>query len=378
MSPNLGEVSIGESINWQADLLHLAQGIVRQHRQPFHLISQATFDARVAELSAGIASLSDNDALVALRGIAASIGDGHTFIAVPRRPRLPLELYWCGKDLTVIRAGMEHRDLLGQRVLAIGDRPVAEVQTRLQPLIAQGENEGYVLARSAELLCEPEIITALGLEPSFRFADHEGRESVARLEATGGDLTAADNAPLPMQRPSEPFWFEHLAPHNAVYVQFRSYNALQHNVPQLIDALRQQPADRLIIDLRQNGGGNFYAGRQSLLLAVHHLGLVRGQLFVLVGRRTFSASMVNAIDFARETEAILVGEPIGGRPWGYQENGWFTLPGSGLNVSVATRLYRFGPENEPSFNPDHRIDVTHGDVVAGRDRALDWALRATV
>lgn len=84
----------------------------------------------------------------------------------------------------------------------------------------------------------------------------------------------------------------------------------------------------------------------------------------------------HAIDFARETEAILVGEPIGARPYGYQENGWFTLPHSGLRVSTAIRLYRFGPEGEAEFLPDQRIDTTRADFVAGLDPALDWTLRS--
>jgi hypothetical protein len=113
-----------------------------------------------------------------------------------------------------------------------------------------------------------------------------------------------------------------------------------------------------------------------MLVPVQRLGLVSGQLFVLVGRCTFSASMVNAIDFSRETEAILVGEPIGARPYGYQENGWFTLPNSRLRVSAAARLYRFGPKGDASFHPDQRVDTTHADFIAGKDPALEWALRA--
>jgi hypothetical protein len=177
-----------------------------------------------------------------------------------------------------------------------------------------------------------------------------------------------------MQRLAEPFWFSRLVEQDAVYVQFRSYDGLEANAIRLFDALAQQPARRLIIDLRRNGDGNFFAGRQWLLLPIELMGLVAGQLFVLVGRRTFSASMVNAIDFHRETEAILVGEPIGARPYGYQEDGWFTLPGSGLRVSAAIRLYRFGPEGEAAFHPDRRIDTSYADFLAGRDPVLEWAL----
>lgn len=370
-----GRSAIGSSIDWQADLAQLAEGIVRHHRQPFHLISRAAFDARVAELSARLPFLSDNDAVVAFRGIAAGIGDGHTFVAVPSRPKFPVELHWFGDDLTVIRTGVTHRELLGARLLAIGGEPIAELHGRLQWLIPQGENEWFVLARSAELVREAEVLAALGLEPQFRFIDKGGGEHVVSLPPGDGPLVPPDDAPLSMQRTDEPFWFSRLAEQNAVYVQFRSYHGLEATAASLFSSLEKRPASRLVIDLRRNAGGNFYAGRQRVLVPVQQLGLVSGQLFVLVGRRTFSASMVNAIDFSRETEAILVGEPIGGRPHGYQENGWFTLPGSGLKVSVATRLYRFGPEGEPSFHPNHRIHATHADFLAGSDPALEWALR---
>lgn len=354
----------------------MAEGIVRRHRNPFHLLPRTAFDAQVAALAERLPSLSDNDAIVAFRGVAASIGDGHTFVGAPRRPKLPVELYWFDDELAVIRAAAAHRDLIGGRVLAIGDRAVADVHAQLQALIPQGENEWFVLAKSAELMREPEVLAALGLESRFQLIDARGREIVASLAASDEPLTPADAAPLSMQRLEEPLWFSWLEEQNAVYVQFRSYDNLQATAAPLFEALAKRPPSKLIIDLRRNGGGDFWAGRQWLLVPIQQLGLVSGQLFVLVGRRTFSASMVNAIDFSRETEAILVGEPIGARPYGYQENGWFTLPASGLKVSAATRLYRFGPDSEASFHPHHEVRATRADVLAGRDPVLDWALRA--
>lgn len=368
--------TIGSSIDWQAELAHLAKGIVIRHRQPFHLISRAAFEAQVAELSVRLPLLPDEAKVVALRSIAASIGDGHTFVAAPPRPKFPVEFCWFGDDLTVVRATAAHRKLIGARLLAIGEQPAALVQSRLNWLIPQGENGGYVLARSVELLREPEVLAALGLPPLFRLVDAAGTELVVTLRPDDEPLLTSEHAPLSMQRMNEPFWFSRLAERDAVYVQFRSYDGLEANAVRLFDALRQRPARRLIVDLRRNGGGNFLAGRQWLLLPIELLGLIAGQLFVLVGRRTFSASMVNAIDFRRETEAILVGEPIGARPYGYQENGWFTLPGSGLQVSAATRLYRFGPEDADSFHPDQPINTSHADFVAGRDPVLEWALGA--
>lgn len=365
---------MGISVDWIADLDHLSEGLVRHHRQPFHQISKKAFDAKVVELRDRISSLSNDDAIVALRGIAASIGDGHTFVQAPHRPKLPIEVHWFGNDLTVIRSGPAYRHLIGTRLLTVGDQPVEDLHNQIQWLIPQGENEWHLLARGAELLREPEVLAALGIEPRFLCADETGQKVTISLSPSDEQSVPADDAPISMQRPEEPFWFLRLAKQNAVYVQFRSYNKLQSNASLLFSELQERPANKLIIDMRQNVGGNFYEGRQLMLLPIHRLGLISGQLLVLIGRYTFSAGMANAIDFSRETEALLVGEPMGARPHGYQENGWFTLPNSGLNVSIATRLYRFGPENQPCFNPDQWLKTTYADFIGKRDPVLEWAL----
>jgi len=85
--------------------------------------------------------------------------------------------------------------------------------------------------------------------------------------------------------------------------------------------------------------------------------------------------MTNVTDLRRETEAILVGEPTGARPNGYQENQWFTLPHSKLRTSCAMLKYRFQPpaETEAVF-PDQRIDPDWRSFSAGEDAALRWIL----
>src|SRR6185436_11458074 len=97
-------------------------------------------------------------------------------------------------------------------------------------------------------------------------------------------------------------------------------------------------------------------------------------LFVIVGRRTFSAALANAVDFRKETHAILVGEPIGERPNSYSENDEMTLPNSKLVVSYSTRYYQFLEQDAPAVMPDVRIDPSWADFKAGRDAVLDWVV----
>jgi hypothetical protein len=100
----------------------------------------------------------------------------------------------------------------------------------------------------------------------------------------------------------------------------------------------------------------------------------KGRLFVVIGRQTFSAAMANAIDFRKQTNAILVGEPIGERPNSYSENDEMTLPNSRLVVSYSTKYYKFLDEDVPAVMPDQRIDPDWPAWQAGRDPVMEWIL----
>jgi hypothetical protein len=84
--------------------------------------------------------------------------------------------------------------------------------------------------------------------------------------------------------------------------------------------------------------------------------------------------MTNVTDFRRETEALLVGEPTGARPNGYQELTEFTLPHSKLRAFCSILHYRFQDRDSPAVLPDKRIDPNWADYKAGRDPVMTWIL----
>jgi len=189
-------------------------------------------------------------------------------------------------------------------------------------------------------------------------------------------LSAAKSEPLSRQRPTERFWFTYLPESQTVYVSFRGYDSLGENARKLFQFVDSNPTRRLVIDMRQNGGGDFTKVRSSLIPGIKQRPAInkKGHLFVVIGRRTFSAAMTNAIDFRKETNAILVGEPAGERPNSYQENDEMKLPNSRLTVSYSTPYYKFLDEDVPAVMPDKRIDPNWTDYKAGRDPVLDWIL----
>jgi hypothetical protein len=373
---------------WSQDLRFFANEIRTEHRDPYHLISKAGFDSGIAVLESRIPSMKDYEVMVGLQRLASLIGDGHTFVDTSNLYRkLPIEVFWFGEDLRVLRAAPEYKKAIGSRIVTIGSTSINEVRRRLQQLIPQGESEWFVMDRSAGLVTEIEPLAALHIisysdTAQFTFeTDSGGRFTLELRPDPPGKrsslVTLGDQVPLPFQHSDASFWFTYLPQSQTVYVDFRSYQDLEEQTKHLWEFIAQHPAKHLIIDMRWNGGGNYAHGREYLVSKITFMPQLNraGRLFVITGRRTFSAGMTNVTDFRRETEAVIVGEPTGARPNGYQENRWFTLPFSKIRVSCATLKYRFQPYyDSSSVFPDHRADPDWNLVRIGEDAAISWIL----
>ena len=373
---------------WRHDLRDFVNVITTKHADPYHFTSKAQFDEAVSELQKRIPSMSDVQIVVGFQHLAALIGDGHTFVDTSGLyKKFPLEVYWFGGDLRVIRAAPEYQQALGAKVVAIGSVPIQTVQKRIQGLIPQGENQWHVLDQSQSLLMESEPLAALGVLPqagaaNFTFEDQAGRRFKLRVEPIApGTANPAEIAkepvPLPYQHPRDPLWFTYLADSKTVYADWRSYKDIETQSERLLGFIKEHSVNRLIVDMRWNEGGNFAKGRQYLIYKLtFNPELNRaGHLFVITGRGTFSAGMTNVTDFRRETQAILVGEPTGARPNGVMENYMFTLPESKLRVSCAMLKYRFEPgSHADAVLPDQKIEPNWQLFLEGRDAALQWIL----
>jgi C-terminal processing protease CtpA/Prc len=143
----------------------------------------------------------------------------------------------------------------------------------------------------------------------------------------------------------------------------------------LSNFMDRNPVERMVIDLRLNGGGNSSIF-EPLIKALSRRRDVNqtGRLFALIGRGTFSSACLNTLKLKRETKAILVGEPTGQRPNFYGEVETMTLPHSKLRVHYSTRHFRMMDGDSPAFAPDIHVEPSSSDYASGRDPVLEQAL----
>jgi hypothetical protein len=376
---------------WREDLQYLAGELPRRHAKAFHFITREQFARAVAELDVRIPQLQNSDIVMGLSRIVAMIGDGHTHLRWgPLYREVPLHLFWFGNQLRVTGAPAKYRRAIGTRIVEIGSVPVTEAYARALPYIPQEESEGFVRSAHADLSTYPVHLHALGLAPDtshaqYTFIGDKGKRFRLTLETIqpGEKVTWVDaerRMPLYKQHEKEPLWFTYLAPEQTLYLNFKAYPRRKDFIKfsrELFDFIDHHTIRRVVVDMRQNGGGDFTKGRDYIISEFKKRPRItqKGMLYVLIGRWTFSAGMSNAADFRNDLHAFLVGEPTGARPNGYQENRAFLLPNSHLGVSYSTQLYKFQEKDTPGIMPDKRIDPDWRSYQQGRDPAVEWILK---
>lgn len=363
---------------WRADLAVLTREVKRRAYDPFRQVAEADFDAAAATLSTAVPRLTDAQIVVELHRLLARLGDGHAGIEVPDtypqlHQSLPLQLYLFEEGLFVTAAAPEQAHLLGAQLHAFDGRPVAEVLAAVDPLISR-DNAYGPRHHAPTFLRRLPYLHALGLaaEPDrveLSVQDLDGGSRTVEVGATAGRATdllpspagwhwlpGTLSQPLPyyLRHCGVPYWFDHLPEHHTVYCQLNSLlelpeDRLDEHFRRLFDLVSAQPVEKLVLDLRFNGGGNTFLAMPLLhrIIANERINQ-RGRLFVIIGRRTFSAAQNTATLLDRHTEALFVGEPSGSRPTFIGETIPFPLPYSGLRANVSDLLW------QTSWPMDHR------------------------
>lgn len=83
----------------------------------------------------------------------------------------------------------------------------------------------------------------------------------------------------------------------------------------VLEDIRGKSVEKLLVDLRFNGGGSSPQRTEFAKKIGKVAGIDRkSRLFSMIGKRTYSSAVINAMNFKKFAEAILIGEPTSGRP----------------------------------------------------------------
>ena len=338
---------------WAADLRILEAAIEHDHCEPWHAVPRSVFRAANRRLHERIPNLTSPEIIVEFARLIALIGDGHTALHLTRIPhfdRFPVRIYRFSDGLFLHAVESHHAHLVGSRLVAIDDVPAGEIFERMRPIVSH-DNAMGIWQQVPELMTIPEVLHAIGILRSCRHATFHlespagQRHSVlltANTTVPDGMVTnqQATSMPVPLWlRDTGQNWTTWLPDDDAVYLAFNTVRdepgeTAASLFDRAFDLVQTHQASRFVLDLRHNGGGNKLLNEPL----IHHL--IRsdavnrpGCLFVIIGRKTFSAAMNLAVDLERLTHALFVGEPTGSSPNHFGETTTVTLPNSGIRFT---------------------------------------------
>jgi hypothetical protein len=410
--------------DWTHDLDAIIDDIERIHPNAFTKIDRRTWLAATIHLKSELPNLTEEQRMVRAMRLVASLGDGHTQLE-PNTPAFslwyPVRVYEFSDGVFITSAFGKDADLAGAQLLEAADHPIAFVLAEARALM--GADNSWCLRENLFAFHDAALMKGLG------FTDDQGALRVrvklssgrivdrvlvprvaddtrfARADATmdwrfvsevfgpplgspadwttayTGLKAAAFRTDDPTRPPHlmyrRPFVARSLPRANAYYIQINNIQDMQGE--SLVEFFRRamrevdsaKPA-RLIVDIRYNPGGD-----GSKVTAMIHELIKRedsrpwGHLYVLTGRKTFSAAVMLLQAFIDHTEVSVIGEPAGAGPDSYGDATTIDLRRGRLHVS--TLYHKLDDIGErPDFTP---VDVpalfSFADYAAGRDPALD-------
>jgi hypothetical protein len=382
---------------WAADIMFLVEQMEDIHPDLFHGVPAAAFHRTADELIDAAADLDDDELTVGIMRLVAMIGthggDGHMGVWPPDNAdfvhRFPIRLWEFPDGLYVTEARAPNGDLAGARVLKVDGIAIDSVLERLDPVVPRDTPSNLRAARTV-FLTSAEVLTGLGLTNDdetmtldVEMADGDRRSStVDAVDAStyadwvgGWELLLPERRGLDFLRDAqEPFVVDYLESERTLVVR---YNVVWEHSGAVVGAfraaMRDRAVDRIVLDLRNNGGGEAGGFRELLRFLVD----LRVPLVVLVGRLTFSAGSTLALHLERRVpDAVLIGETMGGAPSFWADPDTVTLRYSGLVALVDSLFFRSPVPGDTRLEvqPDVAVPFTSADYFAGRDPVLERAL----
>ena len=380
----------------QEDLAFLYEKVlVGSHPDAFANTPESEFLARKAEIEKRLETAGDTEFLLDLMSLTALAGDSHTSIAIGGAAALrayPFAMVRRSESWYLSDVAPEEKELLCQEVTELAGKPVEEVIDAFGTLFSS-DNRVH-LRRSFRQACnvadiyeylglvkagEPLTVTLkngkdLALEPM-------GLEEMNQLKALrisdrikGQPETAAQDA----------YYLAKPLTEEVYYIQYNVCGEakdlpMEDFAAQVTKDLRAGDYSRILLDLRNNGGGS--DGVIWPLLDYLRLAMDGGcELVGLIGEATFSSALINAVEI-QEMGGVLAGEPAGGSVCHFGAVKTFQLPNSKVRGQVSSKyldlntlLDAAAGRGVVALEPDTLVYQTLEDTLAGKDTLVDWLL----
>ena len=387
---------------WRRDIDFLRDEVKRVNPVYHHAPLPPEFDRRYQALKERVPKLTDEQIVVGMSGMLATLRQGHTDLmgmsagTIPRR-NLPFQLWAFPEGIFIVEATPEHKHLIGSRLLRIGDTSAEEALRRVNATQSRDGEMEYLLIGPSTLL-NMAFLKAIGVVESLEAADLTLQSPSGKIRKL--KVESVRNAPGTLKLPPPPkvappmflrdvpqqHWELMLPRHDSLYVQLnQSFDDKDETLEQFGLRIRRILAEagpaNLILDMRHNTGGSTHQQKELLRTIIGFSQLPGKRVYVLIGRATYSAAANFLTDLERLADPVFVGEASSECCVIHGDPSDFALPYSKVRGRVAAVRWNLSwnvLDGRREMSPEVPVQLSARDYFEGKDPALDAVLALTL
>lgn len=366
------------------DLGYFGKQLPEKHVNLFAKLSKAKFEAMLSKIKADTNQITREFFAAQLAQVLVAVGDEHTF--VDQKPQYYFPIRFEHFDDGFILTGLQKAEesMMHGKLLGINGIPIAQIISQMKTQFIP-ENTSYFAMSVLSALNNAHILAGLKIIPDLRHAAYEiadlngnkrilNLSSITKPEADNLVLSSA-YAALLRARKTGNYWYDYDKAQQTLYF---SYNKCSENADhpfaafneELFKLIASERPKKIIVDLRANGGGNSAILRPFIEAMKNSYLNRKNSFFVIIGKRTFSSALMNAVEMKRQLSVTLVGEQTGGNVNHFGEVRGFQLPNSKLIIGYSTRYWETWKGKKGGLQPDIPIRYNAKSFLKGEDEAL--------
>ncbi|MEP7165365.1 MAG: hypothetical protein ABI741_11765 [Ferruginibacter sp.] len=393
---------------WQIDLRYLQQTVHSKYSNLFYNITAADWDKAVDVLHAQIPKLEKEQVLAGFVRLVALFHIGHTQMNTfglhqqsangISLHRYPFQLYLFNDGLYFLQAENKYANAVSGKVTRIGNMKAEAALEAVRPLVSYENEQGY-RSNAVYYLATPEWLLTQGITNSaeevsisyikngkeettvFKAVNDNAHFSMTGLETIPGwtDAKMAGNTPLWQKEPSSFRYMEYLPQNKTLYVRHsvtlnEGDKTIASFFNDMVDFIDKNDVEKLILDLRTNGGGNNTLNKPIVTGIIKSRKInQKGKFFCIIGRRTFSAAQNLVNELEKNTEVIFVGEPTSENVNFYGDTRTETLPKSKLQANLSWLWWQnMDPRDKRKATaPALAVDMSFADFYNNTDPVMN-------
>lgn len=346
------------------------------HKNLFAKITPKEFEEKINKVEKKLPNLSKEEFEVELAKIIKQVGDEHTMVIPKIINIFPIDIDFFKEGIYYTSKNSNNFEY--EKIKSIGNKDISEVIEKFKTVIPN-ENEYYFKTIFLSFVKFPDYLN--GLKINNNLSEIKLNEELTIQSIPRNNYIPIKNTNLLRFSKSDNYWFKYMEDKNILYINYSKCNEIKEYpfsqfTYDIFKIIENKDVKTIVIDLRENGGGNSAIIKPFLNKLKDSNLNDKEKLFVLIGRKTFSSALMNAITLKKDFNSTLIGEPTSGNINHYGEVRGIELPNTKTIIQYSTKYWENWKGKIGPLKPDVNIEYSFENYKNNIDEALEYIYKS--